>query len=515
MEWLKEPQSAISSGLVSLGASSSQASSAPARPKQDALVRDIRIYTMGVLSLPPLAKLLEDFVQMTCLELDDLQAPITDGRPAVSGGQTDVASSVQSVGRLFSSLFGSSVLEISENEAPPPLTYYKEHASAEVKSYWGEGEKKQAPTSGAALVHMVVARKAKVRDGVEISSSDSLAPAALVGTLAVGVEVVVIETAISKDGTPRSKVRTLLDGSSSSSRLLTGWVTTKLLRPFQPEDQEEAPAALGDDRQPGEEVGQGRKTLGESSLGSQRLAEAEEPSASDTHEGRDGPVHRMMERIQDFMAQTAFLVKEACEHDLFAIIATHSTRPLLADECEGLVDGAVWRQVEAELFIPLQSRLLGAVRREVSAEAKRVAQRLRSLKALPQSFWSIPDEKVSPSSWALAVSHLNAIPEATVPSDKVDILLKAVKAIERLTETERERAPRDEDMPSEASPLGADDLFPIFVYVLVQSELWKGGEIVVLREILSALANPERQRWSASAYYVATLEAAIEHIKAT
>ncbi len=63
------------------------------------------------------------------------------------------------------------------------------------------------------------------------------------------------------------------------------------------------------------------------------------------------------------------------------------------------------------------------------------------------------------------------------------------------------------------APLGADDVFPVFLYVLVQSDLHSKGEIVVLRELLSVLANPERQKWSASAYYIATLEAAIEHIK--
>ena len=106
----------------------------------------------------------------------------------------------------------------------------------------------------------------------------------------------------------------------------------------------------------------------------------------------------------------------------------------------------------------------------------------------------------------------------------MDCLLDAVRAIERLSENERRAAmattgaaagaPGD-TVTEELPPLGADDLFPIFVYVLVQSDLWKGGGVIHLRELLSGLANPERQRWSASAYYVATLEAAIEHIKAT
>ena len=44
------------------------------------------------------------------------------------------------------------------------------------------------------------------------------------------------------------------------------------------------------------------------------------------------------------------------------------------------------------------------------------------------------------------------------------------------------------------------------------SAVARGEGVVVLRELLQNLANPERQRWSASAYYSATLEAAISHI---
>lgn len=245
------------------------------------------------------------------------------------------------------------------------------------------------------------------------------------------------------------------------------------------------------------------------------------------------------------MSQTCFLIKDACEGDLIAIVAKHATRPMMADECEGLIDSAVWRQVEAEVYMPLQARLLSAISREVSTEASKTAQRMRSLKALPQTFWSIPPKMTSPSCWLSAVKVLNTIPvranpkqlihdfwsynnlvlhQATIlPSDKLDLLLRAVQTIERLSEEEHKDAAESHEQsegdkarrrPS-STPLGADDIFPVFVFVLVQSDLWKGGEMVVLRELLSGLQNPERQRWSASAYYVATLEAAIEHIKAT
>ena len=75
--------------------------------------------------------------------------------------------------------------------------------------------------------------------------------------------------------------------------------------------------------------------------------------------------------------------------------------------------------MDAELVVPLQARLAAAVAREVGAEASRTAQRLRSLRALPQAFWSIPDRMQSPSGWAGAVQQLSAVTLATLPSDKV------------------------------------------------------------------------------------------------
>ena len=149
------------------------------------------------------------------------------------------------------------------------------------------------------------------------------------------------------------------------------------------------------------------------------------------------------------------------------------------------------------------------------------------MRALPQAFWGIPEE-LQRDTWGTAVAALNAIPAATLPSDKMDLLLHAVRQIElggsATSEEDNEVNPASDasNDPSLGETgvqakgrklLGADDMFPVFVFVLSQADrLWVSGGAVVLRELLQHMSNPERQRWSASAYYGATLEAAISHI---
>ena len=99
--------------------------------------------------------------------------------------------------------------------------------------------------------------------------------------------------------------------------------------------------------------------------------------------------------------------------------------------------------------------------------------------------------------WAPAVAALNAIPAATLPSDKMDLLLHAVRQIElggsgggqwsndedeEDEEEENEKNERKSQKQKEEQPqqqlLGADDLFPVFVFVLSQADqLWVGGGV--------------------------------------
>lgn len=299
---------------------------------------------------------------------------------------------VQTVGQMLTSIFGGLL-----SPAPPPTKAKSDDeasSSSAIQSYW-EGGIGNAGISGGggSLRCAVINRKAKVRDGVEIRQPGLASSAALVATLPAGTVVVVCAEAMASDGTPRAKVRTLTD--SVSSPLVVGWVSSKLLRKHDPN------------------ADYGQQPDGSTDHASTRATPKDtlkDVDCGDDYECGDGPVHRLMERIRDFMAQTTFLVKEACEGDLVDILARNASRPILAEEAEGLVDSGVWRQVEAEVYVPLSARLLKAIEREVELEKVQTACRLRALRALPQTFWSIPEKMISPTSWAAAARFLNEIP---------------------------------------------------------------------------------------------------------
>jgi hypothetical protein len=59
--------------------------------------------------------------------------------------------------------------------------------------------------------------------------------------------------------------------------------------------------------------------------------------------------------------------------------------------------------------MPLRSKLISSLTKHVQLEASRFGQRLRSLKALPQTFWSISDKMISKASWHKSISLLNKI----------------------------------------------------------------------------------------------------------
>ena len=56
--------------------------------------------------------------------------------------------------------------------------------------------------------------------------------------------------------------------------------------------------------------------------------------------------------------------------------------------------------------------------------------------------------------------------------------------------------------------LGADDFLPIFIYALVKSQIL---DIILINEEVQALCDPD-SRLSEAGYYLATLEASIQHI---
>ena len=317
------------------------------RQGQDSLLREIRVYTMGVLSLQPFSRLFEAYVNSFLDSLDSITAASTTvGAAASSASALAATAKVPSVTSVFSYLFGA-VLPGGDDPAaaaaasplPPPSPPRSSSplrgsddddplAAAHVAKFWSDSDNDEAQGGGGpdegggggcggapGPAVMVVTKKAKVRDGVELMKP-------MLGTIAEGMEVVVLEKAVASDGTPRSKVRTLADPSVKRP-LVVGWITSKLLepRPALPpplsrpalslsssaEEEERLVPFTPDASRVGTLVGAIAAATAPTAPVATVLARPPEAEPEEEEEDGavgEGPVHQLMERMQDFMAQT-------------------------------------------------------------------------------------------------------------------------------------------------------------------------------------------------------------------
>ena len=135
------------------------------------------------------------------------------------------------------------------------------------------------------------------------------------------------------------------------------------------------------------------------------------------------------------------------------------------------------------------------------AEAEtRLQERMISLAHQPQTFFGVPAEHCSSSDWSQAVAMLRTIrAQSCLPSARVDCLIRVFKLIPAIHRHEH---------PSADKPLGADDLLPVFIFVAVRARL---PLALALHAELHALCDANR-KMSEAGYYLACLEAALEHI---
>ena len=230
------------------------------------------------------------------------------------------------------------------------------------------------------------------------------------------------------------------------------------------------------------------------------------------------------------------------------------------------VSAIAMRAVEVACFSPLKHALLACL--DCTVDAREESALLASMVALrraPQEAFNIPEHLRVPDQWAAAVLELQEAEACELPSDKLRSLLGAARAIyAEYGATERQKAllqhisthplhaaligqalgqhaeegggaeeqggvgggrgrghstPKrgtsraplciaDLDLPP-PTPLGADDFFPIFTFVVVRAQL---SRPILLKELLWALCDPLMLQGEGG-YYLTVYEAALEYIR--
>jgi hypothetical protein len=176
------------------------------------------------------------------------------------------------------------------------------------------------------------------------------------------------------------------------------------------------------------------------------------------------------------------------------------TSDLSDDEIHDLIRRAVRRQVEIELFIACSSHLTRALESGLEAAEAILTRNIDSLYSNPQTFYGICIKHVSPTSWERIVAMFRRLPLYTLPQDRIKHLIATAKEIPAVYAEEHLGA---------REPLGADDILPIFIYVIVQARV---PCLLALNAAMQSLVDPEKRRGE-DGYYLATLEAAIEHVR--
>jgi len=181
----------------------------------------------------------------------------------------------------------------------------------------------------------------------------------------------------------------------------------------------------------------------------------------------------------------------------FEAVVLRRTRRMTEEELDLLVRAAVRRQVEAEVFVPLSSVLDESLRRDLEEEETALQTSCAAARLKTQAALGCIE---SPSKWEAAVYRLATVGSYTLPCDRLDVLLAAAREVPAVFAAEH----------GGEEVLGGDDFLPIFVYVVVQAGI---PDLRYLQTVLSALCDPDK-RLSETGYYVATFEAAVEHVRA-
>jgi hypothetical protein len=172
---------------------------------------------------------------------------------------------------------------------------------------------------------------------------------------------------------------------------------------------------------------------------------------------------------------------------------------LSSDEFRSVIRDAIRRQVETEIYLATIGRVDFIMQQIFEQADKRFFDRVCFLSNMPQIYFDIAVEHISPSSWEASVASFKIMTQKTLPCDKINALLDMSRGIFHLYRAEH---------PDATVALGADDLLPIFIYVMVQSKI---PNLVSLLHTLQYLCA-EDKRMSEAGYYLATLQASVTHI---
>jgi hypothetical protein len=130
------------------------------------------------------------------------------------------------------------------------------------------------------------------------------------------------------------------------------------------------------------------------------------------------------------------------------------------------------------------------------------------MKSKSQADLHIPTRYVSRTEYQFAVLELRDLTREMLPADKLAIVLRCMQAI--VSTIKQECAAADNNSGSDdVLDIGADDLLPILIFVVVQSGIYS---IDSQCQYMWSLAAPDDLRGE-KGYYLTMLSSAVDYLK--
>ena len=189
------------------------------------------------------------------------------------------------------------------------------------------------------------------------------------------------------------------------------------------------------------------------------------------------------------------------------------------DHMDAVVHRVIRRQLELETCTPLMYKHIRGYFLQVHAEQERLyARNIHLLLQKPQSYFGIAERFLSPSQWYDVKKAFRHIKSHELPMDRMHAYVEAIRMITVICHLEHLPNPlpagvgvgagdREGHGHGEAI-IGADDFFPILLYVVIHCKI---VNMLALNAEFQALCG---HYWKISefGYYITTLDAAVSHI---
>ena len=170
----------------------------------------------------------------------------------------------------------------------------------------------------------------------------------------------------------------------------------------------------------------------------------------------------------------------------------------------------IFTVVEESIFTHLNQNILTIIQTpELIKRENILVSKMNELARRSQDDWGIPKDNVSSLGWKSAIFELEGVERNPTPSTRLNAIVRAAKAI--YAEYKNEVIPRLSKKGKHDAVLGADDLVPIFIFVLCRSGLLHP---IFNKDLLWGLCHPD-QLYGESGYYLTIYESAVAYVEDT